>query len=199
MDGQQVAVGFGRRDIRLWNINKDICFKSLDHTESVCAAAFSQDNWNLAIVSKDYLRHVIITKDSRYAVCIWDVSGTRLQTIRVPTLDDKVLGKAANPEKPLYINFEKEGSRLRIDRGVLDLGISDTTMHTVSTRDATWADYGLSNDNEWITYKGQNVLWLPPDHRPWTWATAPSTVAVASQRQRLVVYRFADEGFATPF
>ena len=42
-------------------------------------------------------------------------------------------------------------------------------------------------------YRGQNVLWLPPEFRPQCSAVARSTVAIGCLSGRVLLFTFADE------
>ena len=58
--------------------------------------------------------------------------------------------------------------------------------------------YGLSPDKDWIRWDGHNVLWLPPDFRPFKPAKSPSTetIALACHSGRVVLIGFLATGLS---
>ncbi|KAH8903003.1 hypothetical protein BR93DRAFT_931443 [Coniochaeta sp. PMI_546] len=52
--------------------------------------------------------------------------------------------------------------------------------------------YGLTSDSAWITYEGQNALWLPPKFRPWCSAFKGSAAALGCISGRVLVFQFAE-------
>lgn len=78
-------------------------------------------------------------------VQIWDIQGNFLHSIPVAS------GQA-------FINVDTSdpsGRRLLMKRGSL----------SIEEGEATWHGYGLDDSRTWITYNGQNILYIPKDYR----------------------------------
>lgn len=51
--------------------------------------------------------------------------------------------------------------------------------------------YGFSSDRFWITFNGQNVLWLPSEYRPSCSAVLRQTVGVGCRSGRVLIIGFS--------
>ncbi|EGU77901.1 hypothetical protein FOXB_11588, partial [Fusarium oxysporum f. sp. conglutinans Fo5176] len=52
--------------------------------------------------------------------------------------------------------------------------------------------YGISADRVWITYQGQNLLWLPSEYRPQRSTIAASSVALSCSLGQVLLFRFSE-------
>ncbi|KAI0184804.1 hypothetical protein EV127DRAFT_223467 [Xylaria flabelliformis] len=52
--------------------------------------------------------------------------------------------------------------------------------------------YGLSTDECWITFNGENLLWLPVDFRPTTFDVSGSHIAIGTNAGRVLIIGFSD-------
>ncbi|KAK4234131.1 WD40-repeat-containing domain protein [Achaetomium macrosporum] len=52
--------------------------------------------------------------------------------------------------------------------------------------------YGLSSNGTWITYEGENLLWLPPEYRPSSSAISGPTVSIGCSSGRVLIFTFTD-------
>jgi WD40 repeat protein len=184
--GDRIAAGFDEKQIKLWSLTGE-CLACLQHTGDVIAVAVSPNDQHIATVSES----------TAWTVNIWDISGEWLKTMHL--WSDGVYPSVSMLGQPFYIYFEDKGSRLHMTYNTLDLGPCELIPLAKGVVSAEYSGYGLSNEMEWITYKGQNVLWVPPDSRPWKWSIAPLTVATVNALKRVIYFRFADEGLSTPF
>jgi WD40 repeat protein len=52
--------------------------------------------------------------------------------------------------------------------------------------------YGINKEKTWITYQGENVLWLPPEYRPFVSELVDShTIALGYDNGRVLIIRFS--------
>lgn len=115
------------------------CLQTLEgHSSPVSSVAFSHDSTRLASAS---------------TVKIWDPSsGACLQTLEI--------GKSLD-----RISFDPTGSHLYTEIGAIAITASPVSQTADDTR-PQYQGAGVSIDRAWITYKGENVLWLPSEYRP---------------------------------
>ncbi|KAB5581231.1 hypothetical protein GE09DRAFT_934273, partial [Coniochaeta sp. 2T2.1] len=50
--------------------------------------------------------------------------------------------------------------------------------------------YALSADGLWITWDGQDVLWLPPEFRPSCLAVSGSMIAIGYAQGNVLLFKF---------
>jgi hypothetical protein len=53
--------------------------------------------------------------------------------------------------------------------------------------------YGLNSDGTWITYRGENLLWLPPEYRPMSSAISGTAVAIGCYSGRVWTVVFSED------
>ncbi len=129
-------------------------------------------------------------------VKIWDpATGHCLQTLeigtKVSTLSFDVLG--------LY--FSTDTSTILLDDNLdnnLDdkIALSATSTHRLppQPQQPCYRGTGISSDGIWITWNGENVLWLPPDYRPSCSAIAESAVAIGCRSGRVLIFQVTFDG-----
>ncbi|KAI1457056.1 WD40 repeat-like protein [Annulohypoxylon moriforme] len=61
--------------------------------------------------------------------------------------------------------LDTEAGRIDVDDGILDLTRTMSSSRT-SEPDKNQCGYDLNNEKSWITWNGRNVIWIPPDYRP---------------------------------
>ena len=177
LDGRWLASGSRDNTIQLWNMNTGTLHKSLNgHSSSVNSVVFSPNGQKLASV------------DTYGIVRLWNLgTGTTQQawaatsTSRLSFMDD---------------------SKIVVDRGVIDLsyfsdqpdepGIFEQVSTTERPEVPSWVGLGFSNDNSWITWDGQNILWLPSAYRPVVSAITQQKVAIGCGSGRVLLIGFSD-------
>jgi WD40 repeat protein len=53
-------------------------------------------------------------------------------------------------------------------------------------------EYGLSSNRTWITYQGENLLWLPAEYRPSSSAISGTAVSIGCFSGRILIFTFSD-------
>ena len=125
--------------MRLWDAKTGALQQTFEgHSGYVQSVTFSLDGRRLASISGR-------------AVQLWDVETGALQ--QTP---EGYFGLVR------AVAFSPDGWRLITDQGSIDLRASFLN----SNQATIWSSYSLSEDRNWITWKGHNVLWLPPEYRP---------------------------------
>lgn len=90
-------------------------------------------------------------------------------------------------------------SKMITDRGIVDL---ETLAHQPSqsdqpdqlqTREEKWEGWGFSKDWRWITWKGKNIIRLPPLYTPQSVAVAEWKVAIGSKSGYTVMLNFSPD------
>ena len=143
--------------VKIWDASSGACLQTLKgHSSDVSSVAFSHDSTRLASASYDR------------TVRIWDTSsGACLQTLDV--------GKTL-----FNLSFDATSSSLLTKIRSVDVSAS-TGFHTENVavlQRPQYLDAGVSSDNTWITYSGQNLLWIPPEYRPSCSAVCGTTIGM---------------------
>jgi WD40 repeat protein len=68
---------------------------------------------------------------------------------------------------------------------------SNTALAATALEEPRHHGYGLSVDQGWITWNGQNVLWLPSEYRPSCLAIASSTIVIGCPSGRVLTINFS--------
>jgi WD40 repeat protein len=137
-DGQLLASASDDRTVRLWDPTTETARGSLaGHIGWVRAVAFSPDGQLLASASRDR------------TVRLWDpTTGATIREI--------------NTYKPISkLSFTSDGSHLETDWGILELRLP-TVCESLPRSNSS---IPLYVNLHWVTWKTENILWLPPDYR----------------------------------
>lgn len=144
-DGRSIASSSVDETVRVWNAEDGKCLLTLEgHTDTVWCVAFSPDGRHIASGSGDE------------TIRVWGAeSGECITTIQV--------GEAVS-----RLTFNPTSSHLHTKAGIFPYeNSSDVAAFTpFGLTDPNRAGYGLSSDRCWITWRGQNVLWLPLEFQP---------------------------------
>jgi WD40 repeat protein len=144
-DGKTVASA-SDRTVRLWDATTGAPRETLEgHSDWVNAVVFSPDGKTLASASGDR------------TVRLWDATtGAPRETLEIGIT--------------LYgLAFDKTGSYLNTDIGIIAINESSTSTPTpiqILPQKPRYLGYGISSDNQWITWNLENILWIPPESRP---------------------------------
>ena len=146
--------------IRLWDsITGDLDGALEGHSRGIVKVAFSPGGQILASAACD---------DS---VRLWDV--------RKKTLLRQIQHQYAG-----NMFFNVVGSRLVVDCRVFENSSAFLTA-LVQERTSTEGSYGLSFDKQWVSWKGQDFLWLPITYRPSAYAFGANLLVMGSEGGRM--------------
>ncbi|KAJ5681613.1 NACHT-domain-containing protein [Penicillium maclennaniae] len=150
------------------------CLQTLEgHSDTVWSVAWSHDAARLASASADK------------TVKIWDrATGQCLSTLYV--------GRT-----PHYLQFDASSfDLLHTERGTFDLRtvVISTVLDPASPNrfSPLAVGYGLSSNHDWITYQGQKLLWLPPEHRASCSAISGTVVSIGCSSGRILILTLLD-------
>jgi WD40 repeat protein len=180
-DGRHIASGSGDKTIKVWDAESGEWFVTLEgHSDWVISVAFLPDG-----------RHIASGSDDE-TVKVWDTErGDCITTLHVGRTTSK-------------LKFGPTTLHLHTDKGVISFEDSSDIAAITPSATATphWhpnqVGYGLSSDTSWITWKGQNVLWLPQVFRASSSDIFHETVYVGCRSGRLWSIQFSSTTHPIP-
>ncbi|KAL8396650.1 hypothetical protein RB594_003638 [Gaeumannomyces avenae] len=173
-DGQKLASASDDETVKLWDAATGACVTTFKgHSDSVNSVAFSADGQKLASASYDN------------TVKLWDAATGACVTTFEGHSDT--------------VSFDATGSYLHTDFGAKLLSKQPAAGAAALQAHLQREDFegiGISADQAWITWNGQNLLWLPTEYRPQRSAIAGCTVALVSPSRRVLFFQSSGESFA---
>ncbi|KAL8402643.1 hypothetical protein RB596_009126 [Gaeumannomyces avenae] len=163
-NGQKLASGSYDETVKLWDAATGACEATLEgHSGWVISIAFSPDGQKLASTSIDK------------TVKLWDAA--------TGACEATFNGSSST------LSFDATGSYLHTDFGDISLRKSpaagETALQTyLQHKNADIKGIGISFDKAWITWNGQNLLWLPAEYRPQRSAASRFTIAIGCSSGR---------------
>ncbi|EXL65105.1 hypothetical protein FOPG_18657 [Fusarium oxysporum f. sp. conglutinans race 2 54008] len=182
-DGQRFALACSDGAVKIWDVTTGDCEVTLeDHGGLFDLVAFSPDGHLLASASYDG------------TVKIWDIATGRCEA----TLE-------GHDGKVYSVIFSPDGQRLASASEDETVKIWDVTTGPCQAKTSAALPasgslhhpcqhqaYGISADRVWITYQGQNLLWLPSEYRPQRSTIAASSVALSCSLGQVLLFRFSE-------
>ncbi|KAI7974215.1 hypothetical protein EIK77_004967 [Talaromyces pinophilus] len=182
-DGETVASGSSDYTVKLWDAKTGSELQTLrGHSDPVRSVAFSPDGQTVASGSSDNI------------IKLWDAkTGSELQTLRghlysvisvVFSPDGETLASGSNDDT-IKLWDAKTGSELQTLRGhsssvysvANNLRAGEHTgtrfssisqLHSDCNPTSPNSNPQVSLLNNWVALAGENLLWLPPEHRQFT-------------------------------
>ncbi|KAH7377414.1 beta transducin-like protein HET-D2Y [Pyrenochaeta sp. MPI-SDFR-AT-0127] len=143
-DSNQLASASWDKTVKIWDTNSGECLQTLKgHSDYVISVAFSYNSIRLASTSRD---RTIRVWDTRYGACLEILSTSR--TVR-------------------ELSFNSTGSLLNTELGSIAIGRSESFSSSSITKPEPprYLGVGIGSHGKWITYNGQNILWLSSQYR----------------------------------
>jgi WD40 repeat protein len=172
-DSALLASASGDKTVRIWGTDTGECQQTLEgHSDWVRSVAFSHDSALLASASDDH------------TVRIWRTdTGECQQTVEIGVASRCLL-------------FQAKDLELLTDAGVVairSINRTSSTKFPTAETPTYRSDYGISTDYSWITWHGDNILWLPKEFRPGCSAVSESTVVIGCPSGRLLFVSFSSD------
>jgi WD40 repeat protein len=161
-DGHLLASASHDYTVKLWDRTGALQRTLKGHSSWVNAVAFSPDGHLLASASNDN------------TVKLWD---TITETI-IDTIDTKSF--------PIHkLSFNSDGSYLETDRGILEL---PPALYKSGSQSSSSSPLYVTEN--WVTWRTENLLWLPPDYRVDHVAVRNNILAMALKSGRVIFIEF---------
>lgn len=205
-DTARLALASHDKTIKIWDPATGRCVWTLEgHRDSVSSIAWSHDATRLASASDDGMVKIW---DPATGQCISTPEGHSGSVMSVAWSHDANRLASASTDSTVKIWDPATGqcvSTLNTDHHLLD--ILFTKLGTFDQQHfANWVSgpvstnrsspiavgYGLSSNGAWITYQGENLLWLPPEYRPSSAAISGTVVSVGCSTGRVLIFTFSD-------
>ncbi|KAK3352538.1 hypothetical protein B0T25DRAFT_606453 [Lasiosphaeria hispida] len=157
-DGQRLVSGSTDNTIKIWDPTSGQCLQTLKgHIDSVLSVAFSPDGQRL--VSGSY----------NNTIKIWDpTSGQCLQTLKGHS--GSVWSVAFSPDGQRLVSGSYDNTIKIWDptsgQCLQTLKGHSGSVWSVALSADSLGRYNWGHDQTWINCNGRNVVWLPPEYRP---------------------------------
>jgi len=202
-DSQLLASASGDNTVRLWDSSTGASHRTLEgHSSSVRAVAFSPDSQLLASASGDNtvrlwdpsagasrgtleghsekVRAVAFSPDSQLLASASEDNTVRLWDIQLK----KEIQKLVTEETIYKLSFSSNGDYLETDQGTLEL---KNLPHRNDRSQSKQLCPLLSVNGNWVKFRTENILWLPPEYRPGSVAARHNVIAIGSSIGRVII------------
>lgn len=155
-DGQQLASASLDKTVRLWSPSTGDELQTLYHSDGIRRVSFSSDGQKLASASDD--GQILASSSANHTVRLWDTSLG--QCLGVFDIDGVII--------ELTFSTHQGGFCVETNLGVIHF-ISDLTL----TRETARPSNSWWINGDWLTWSNQNIMWLPPEFRPFVLGFVP--------------------------
>lgn len=168
-DGLQLASASLDKTVRLWSPNTGDELQTLYHSDGIRTVSFSSDGRKLASASDD--GQILASSSANHTVRLWDTSIG--QCLGVFDIDGVII--------ELTVSSNQGGFCVETNLGEIHF-ISDLTL----TRETARPSNSWWINGDWLTWSNQNIMWLPPEFRPFLLGFVPLCFARYGNRFALV-------------
>ncbi|KAK5988452.1 hypothetical protein PT974_09935, partial [Cladobotryum mycophilum] len=200
-DSSLVASASHDHTVRLWRADTGDCVQTLEgHSDSVQSVAFSHDSSLVASASGD---GTVRLWRADTGDCVQTLEGHSGSVQSVAFSHDSSLVASASRDRTVRLWRADTGDCVqKLDiGGISHLSFISDNLHlltnvgtfiTAETKHNFRAiGYGFSRDRCWITWNGNDLLWLPLEYRPSCMAVSKSTLVVGCHSGRVLVIAFS--------
>ncbi|VUC27965.1 unnamed protein product [Clonostachys rosea] len=209
-DGQRLVASSLSGGMTIWSLTSGEVLSAFEkRSDPFCYIAFSQDDKYIASASYDNWRTVKVWKCEDKS-CTFESHSANAEIVAF-SADGSCLASASREgavqiwnlkTKKNFHSFQAKGevysivsvgSGFSIDTatGTIVVGASqDMTAEGKALEVPRPIGYGITAQGDWITWCEEDVLWLPPEHRPQVFRAAGPTVAIGCTSGQFLILNF---------
>ncbi|KAH7243776.1 WD40-repeat-containing domain protein [Fusarium solani] len=216
-DSTLVASASDDRTVRIWRADTGECIQELKgHSRSVRSIAFSYDSALVASASRD---KTVRIWHADTGDCVQELKGHEGWVRLVAFSHDSVLVSSASDDRTVriwrtdagdcvqtvhigfvsHLSFEPGNTRLLTNLGaitvpkplVTEASVASTALVMPSHSRDCRSGFGITGDGCWISWHGNNLLWLPVDFRPTCSTVLESTIVIGCRSGKVIVMGFS--------
>ncbi|KAJ3493988.1 hypothetical protein NLG97_g4368 [Lecanicillium saksenae] len=155
--------------VLVWSLDKEEPIHKLEVPSSARSAAFLHDSEILAISLQSKTIYIVHSRTGE-------------------TLHHLDVGFQAG-----RIFFEPSTTRLMTDYGAIDIYENTGARSSGTDPVGQFYGYGISGDECWITWRGNKLLWIPPESRRYSSVVSRNVVATGSVSGRVTIIKLPIE------
>lgn len=208
-DGQRLVASSLSGGMTIWSLATGEVLSSLEkRSDPFCYVAFSQDDKYIASASYDNGRTVKVWKcedrsctferhSANAEIVAFSADGSCLASaskegsIQIWNLKTNKCAHSFQAKGEVF-GISSVGSGFSIDTaaGTIVFGASQDMAEGKDLEVPGPIGYGITSQGDWITWCEDNVLWLPPEHRPQVFRAAGPTVAIGCTSGQFLILNF---------
>ncbi|CAH0038162.1 unnamed protein product [Clonostachys solani] len=207
--GQRLVASSLSGGMTVWSLTTGEVLSSFEkRSDPFCCIAFSQDDKYIASASYDNWRTVKVWK-CEDSSCTFEshsanaeivafsadgcclASASKEGTIQVWNLKTNKCTHSFQAKGEVF-SISSVGSGFSIDTaaGAIVFGASQDLAEGKNLEVPGPIGYGITSQGDWITWCEENVLWLPPEHRPQVFRAAGPTVTIGCTSGQFLILNF---------
>ncbi|CAG9940993.1 unnamed protein product [Clonostachys rosea f. rosea IK726] len=208
-DGQRLVASSLSGGMTIWSLTTGEVLSSFEkRSDPFCYIAFSQDDKYIASASYDNWRTVKVWKcedrsctfeshSANAEIVAFSADGSCLASaskegsIQIWNLKTKKCAHSFQAKGEVF-GISSVGSGFSIDTaaGTIVFGASQDMAEGKDLEVPGPIGYGITSQGDWITWCEDNVLWLPPEHRPQVFRAAGPTVTIGCTSGQFLILNF---------